>query len=282
MGRRKNNKQLSTKAWIRAEKRKQSRIGLAIFLALILIIVVPSTYYSCNILSRHNSQTITNELKPKAAIVDQLSLTFPNQTFVEAVTNILKKAGYSVDYYPGEVVTVDFYRNLPTYGYKLIILRVHSALGWYGEPPVCLFTSEPYSQGRFMYEQLTNQLTRAYYDVSGEGKYYFGILPEFVRSSMSGTFDNSIIIMMGCNGLTYTDMAKAFVDKGAKVYIGWYESVSVSHTDTATIKLLQHYLIEKLTLKQSIKETFKEVGFDPTYKSLLIYYPLEAGEQTAT
>jgi hypothetical protein len=276
---RKSSKQSSTKAWIKAEKQKQSRIGLAIFLGLILLIVVPLTYYSYNILSRLNSQTITNELKPKAAIVDQLSLTFQNQTFIETATNILKQAGYGVDYYPGEAVTVNFYRNLPTHGYKIIILRVHSALGWYGEPPVCLFTSEPYSQDRFIYEQLTDQLTRAYYNVSGESKYYFGILPEFVRSSMNGRFDNTIIIMMGCNGLTYIDMAKAFTDKGAKVYIGWYNSVSVSHTDTATIKLLQHYLIEKLTLKQSIQETFKEVEFDP-YKSLLIYYPLEAGEQT--
>jgi hypothetical protein len=174
---------------------------------------------------------------------------------------------------------VNFYRNLPTHGYKIIILRVHSALGWYGEPPVCLFTSEPYSQDRFIYEQLTDQLTRAYYNVSGESKYYFGILPEFVRSSMSGRFEKAIVFMMGCNGLSYIDMAKAFTDKGAKVYIGWYNSVSVSHTDAATIKLLQHYLIEKLTLKQSIQETFKEVEFDP-YKSLLIYYPLEAGEQT--
>ena len=277
---RKSSKQLSTKAWIKAEKQKQSRIGLAIFLSLILLIVVPSTYYSYNILSRLNSQTITNELKPKAAIVDQLSLTFPNQTFIETATNILKQAGYGVDYYPGEAVTVNFYRNLPTHGYKIIILRVHSALGWYGEPPVCLFTSEPYSQDRFVYEQLTDQLTMAYYNVSGESKYYFGILPEFVRSGMSGKFDNTIIIMMGCNGLTYTDMAKAFIGKGAKVYIGWYNSVPVSHTDAATIKTLQHYLVEKLTLKQSIRETFKELGFNPTYKSLLVYYPLEAGEQT--
>jgi len=277
----KGSMQLSTKAWIKAEKRKESRIGLAIFLSLILLIIVPSTYYSYNnILSRPYSKTITLESKPKAAIADQLSLTYPNQTFIETATNMLKQAGYSVDYYSGEAVTVNFYRNLPTYGYKIIILRVHSALGWYGEPPVCLFTSEPYSQDRFIYEQLTNQLTKAYYNISGEGKYYFGILPKFIRSSMIGRFDNTIIIMMGCNGLTYTDMAKAFIDKSAKVYIGWYNSVSVSHTDTATIKLIQHYLIEKLTLKQSIQETFKEVGLDPAYKSLLVYYPLEAGEQT--
>ena len=277
---RKGSKHLSTKAWIRAERERQSRIGLAILLSLALLIIVPSIYYVHKVLSNNQTQPLQNVQKPKAAIVDQLGLTFPNHTFVELATSILEQAGYNVDYYPGERVTVDFYRSLPTHGYKIIILRVHSALGVYGEPPLCLFTSEPYSQNRFVYEQLTDQLTRAYYDVNGESQYYFGILPKFIKSGMMGRFKDTVIIMMGCNGLTYTDMAKAFIDKGAKVYIGWYRSVSVGHTDAITIKLLQYYLIEKLTLKQSIRETFQNMGIDPIYKSLLIYYPLEVGEQT--
>jgi hypothetical protein len=75
-------------------------------------------------------------------------------------------------------------------------------------------------------------------------------------------------------------MAEAFVEKGAKVYISWSQPVSASHTDTATTQLLQHFFIEKLTLKESVQETFKEVGFDPAYNSLLIYYPLEVGDYT--
>jgi len=45
--------------------------------------------------------------------------------------------------------------------------------------------------------------------------------------------------------------------------------------------LLQHFLTEKQTLQQALQETFEEVGFDPVYRSLLIYYPLNVGEQTA-
>ncbi len=62
-----------------------------------------------------------------AAIVDQLSLTQPNPEFIGQARGLLAQAGYLVDYYPGEQVTVDFYRDLPTRNYDLIILRVHSA-----------------------------------------------------------------------------------------------------------------------------------------------------------
>jgi len=50
---------------------------------------------------------------PRAAIVDQLSLTSPNQAFVQEATSMLEGAGYAVDYYPGEQVTIEFYQDLP-------------------------------------------------------------------------------------------------------------------------------------------------------------------------
>jgi hypothetical protein len=62
----------------------------------------------------------------KAAIIDHLSISQPNQTFVENATTILEQAGYNVSYFKGEEVTVNFYRNLPSQGFSLIIFRVHS------------------------------------------------------------------------------------------------------------------------------------------------------------
>ena len=41
-------------------------------------------------------------------------------------------------------------------------------------------------------------------------------------------FDGTVIIMMGCDSLHYTDMATAFVEKGAAAYIGWDASVLTS------------------------------------------------------
>lgn len=276
-------KHRGTKAQIRAVKNRERRIAAVTFLAFILLIVIFSACFTYNFLNETENQT-TNPTSSqlKAAIVDHLSLTCPNQTFIETATNTLKQAGYSVDYYPGENVTVEFYRNLPTHNYGFIILRVHSSATYVGgtESPVALFTSESYSQTKYIYEQLTYQLAGTAYSVQEKEKgiAYFGISPFFVTRSMKGSFQNAVIIMMGCEGLDNPSMAKAFVEKGAKAYIGWNASVLASHTDQATICLLQHLITERQTVNQAVDGTMKEVGSDPSSESVLLYYPSGVGE----
>jgi hypothetical protein len=97
---------------------------------------------------------------------------------------------------------------------------------------------------------------------------------------MIGDFKDTVILMMGCEGLDNPSMAQAFVMKGAKVYVSWNQPVMSSHTDRATTDLLRHFVIERLPLEESVLATFETVGFDPVYNSLIIYYPAEAGEYT--
>jgi len=265
---------------IREEKEREQRIALRIIIAAILITTISISGFLVNSMLNQPS-TISSQ--PKAAIVDHLSLTFPNQTFIQTATNTLKQENYSVDYYQGEKVTVDFFRNLPARGYSLIILRVHSAAAAlegqeYVEAPVCFFTSESYSQNKYVLEQLADQLVIASYNMP-EPPYYFGITPKFVTSSMNGEFCNTAIIMMGCEGLNNTEMAEAFITKGAKVYVGWNRSVSASHTDQATTYLLQQLILQNQTIKQAVENTMKEMAADPE-DTQLTYYPLQAGEQT--
>lgn len=284
-------KRLGTKAQIRAEKDKERRIASAILLTIILSSVAFSAYFGYTLLNpsqdlgfpeptlQFKPENLNSELK--AAIVDHLSLTTPNRTFVQAAADILTKASYIVDYYSGEKVTAEFYRNLPTRGYQLIVLRVHStATGPQGEKcPVRLFTSERYSTTKYVHEQLTGQIGWLAFssEEAKKGILYFGISPFFVTQSMKGTFQNSVIIMMGCEGLTTTSMAEALIEKGAKVYISWNDSVSPNHTDEATAQLLQHLVTESQTIRQAVDNTMKEVGPDPAYNNTLEYYPLESG-----
>jgi hypothetical protein len=285
-------KRVGTKAKIRAEKERQRRIATVIFLAIISLMISLSAHYVYTILNSfpENQSSVQELIKPslqfkpenpnpelRAAIVDQLSLTFPNQTFIETAASTLTRAGYTVDYFRGEKVTVEFYRNLPTHNYSLIILRVHSAAAAlegkeFVETPVSFFTSEDYSQTRYVQEQLTDQLLIGSYSMP-QPPYYFGITPKFVTTSMKGAFQNTAVVMMGCEGLNNTRMAEAFIEKGAKVYVGWTSSVSASYTDQATAHLLQHLIAEKQTIKQAVDNTIEEVGPDQTYNSQLIYYP---------
>jgi hypothetical protein len=267
------------RAGIRSE-RKRNAVVVAIFLGFVMLV---SAFY----LLRSQSQNQTANpaySRLRAAIVDQLSLTFPNQTFIQTTTSNLEQANYTVDYYSGSQVTVSFFGSLATRGYSLIILREHStALEEQGQnfvsSPVFLFTNENYSGTAYLYEQLTDQLGRGSYAMPNP-PYYFAIAPGFVTSSMSGRFQNTTIIMMSCQSMNNPTMAEALVQKGATACIGWNKSVSADRTDQATLYLLQHLITQKETIKQAVNDTMTQVGTDPQDKSLLAYYPPEAGEQT--
>jgi hypothetical protein len=224
------------------------------------------------------SSTAVPSAGPRAAIVDQLALTQPNAGFVQSATDILEEAGYTVDYHRGEEVTVEFYREFPSETYDVIIFRVHSALGREdGEPAdwVTLFTADEYHETWYVDEQKTRRLSMvSYYE---NGPPYFGIMPNFVRSSMKGNLRDTTVILMGCDGLATDTIAKALVDKGARAVVSWSGLVSGDHTDIAVEELLRHLVTEGLPLADAVEKTASEVGPDPTYDSVLRLYPPEGG-----
>lgn len=215
-------------------------------------------------------------LQHKAVIVDQLSSTHPNATFWQTARTILNEAGFTVEYH--QWIDLSFYRNLPKKDSDLIIFRVHSAINLESDQLV-FFTTEPFDNNKasttYLSDVLNDRIVRARVDV--DTPWYFGITPQFITDS-NERFDNTIIVMMGCDGLTegYTSMAEAFINKGAKVYIGWNGPVNAPHTDQATIRLLQHLIGEKQTIEKAVTETMNEVGVDPEYHSALSFYPAES------
>lgn len=259
----------------------RAKLTYSIIAAILIILCFAAYSFSHPTNSDQSSSTpISQSSSPKAAIVDQLSIFQPNQTFVHEATTLLEDDGFIVDYYKGENVTVEFYRNLPQQGYSLIVLRVHSGIEYSGNQTtgnVDLFTSEPYDEDKaattYFWEVMDNRLVRVFFTEGGPE--YFGINPKFVQYSMKGQFNDTTVIMMGCDGLRpgYTTLAEAFVEKGAKVYIGWSGPVTSAHSDRATIYLLQALIVEGETIKNAIIKTMNEVGPDPALRSELLYYP---------
>jgi len=245
-----------------------------IILVLVIVIIVLVSFYAF----LHPPNTNMNLPPPRtAAIIDQLSLTEPNQTLIQASTETLQSAGFTVDYYEPKDVTVEFYRDLPSKGYGLIIFRVHSAGGIEGAEPLYLFTSEVFVLGEYWAEYLAGRVVCV--GVSMEHPpFYFGITPQFVRHSMKGKFQNTTILMMTCRALTYEEMAKAFVEKGASVYIGWTDLVEADHNDQATSILLQQLMTKSQTVAQAVTQVMNELGPDPRYSSQLRWCPAENGD----
>jgi hypothetical protein len=210
----------------------------------------------------------------KAVIVDQLSSLQENNAFVLNVTSELEEYGFEVDLYQRHEVDVNLYQQLATRGYKLIIFRAHSGLLAEDEVTqdrTVLFTNEEYSQLKYYAEQLNDQLVMARV---GEGyPMVFGIPPRFITETMAGRFDGTVIIMMGCSGLFVRDLAQAFVDKGASVYVGWNGSVELYYIDEATPYLVEQLCSGNLTIKEAVASTMSVVGPDPEHKAGLEYYP---------
>lgn len=251
-------------------KKKATYLIVAVVAVALVIFLV---YYA---LGPKNSTVI--DTTPKIAVVDHLSLQWPDPTFNQTMMDILNTTGLKIDYYPSKDVTVDFYRNLPKHNYKLIIFRVHSTAesSVEGTPPfVVFFTAENYTNLDHVSEQRDMRLV--YCKFPNSDPVYFGITPKFVNQSMEGRFNGTIIVAMGCEGLRYDTMAQAFVERGAKVYVSWNGSVSASHTDTATVSLLRHLITENQTVAEAIDNTMHEVGPDPANGSILVFYPDKAG-----
>jgi hypothetical protein len=212
---------------------------------------------------------------PSAVIVDQLSLTSPNEAFVADATSELEAAGYTVEYVPGADVTVDFFRALPSRGYDIVLVRAHAGrrIGD-GVVTADIFTSERYSATSYEAEQRDGSLMLG---VLGEEANVedavFTIPAEFVERKMEGDFGGATVVLMGCDVLGGERLAQAFVERGADAVVGWDESVSAAHTDAATLSFLRHLLRDRLSVQDATAAARADVGEDPFYGSTLVSYP---------
>jgi len=96
-----------------------------------------------------------------------------------------------------------------------------------------------------------------------------------VHKNIDGDFPKSVIIAMGCNSLNETcaEMAEAFIQKGAKVYIGWTGFVDLAHADNETVRLLEMLLNKNKTVADAVYGT----NSDPYWLSKMDFYPSSAG-----
>jgi len=247
------------------------------WLAILLIITGLAVCLACSQLLSSNSYTGS----PKAAIIDQLHSSQPNDELITQVTQDLEVYGFTVDVYQGNDVTVDLYRKLPKYGYKLIIFRAHSGLieaEGQKRLKTAIFTNEPYSSKKYLAEQLNHKLPMV--RVGEDKAFFFGIDSKFVMESMKRQFEDTVVIIAGCSCLYFDDMAQAFINKGASVYLAWDRSVDANYVDAASAYLVRRLCTEGVTIKEAVSSTMIEKGRDPTYHATLKYFPPESGDKT--
>jgi len=128
------------------------------------------------------------------AIVDSFYSSKPS--FTDEAVMFLSSKGLRVDVYKDENVTVELYRELPTYGYSVIVLRVHAGLGEDATSPTFLFTNEPYVSNKYQLEQASKQILQGIIDLDNPVNPVFSVGPLFIDRSLKGNFNNSTIQLL--------------------------------------------------------------------------------------
>jgi hypothetical protein len=203
----------------------------------------------------------------RAVLIDALYSTSPNDLFVNRVNRTLHDSGFEVDVYRGQEVTVDFLKRLSG-GYKLAILRMHSALSKLSD--LYFFTAESYSSGRYVQEQSFQLVKEAYATESSQA--VFAVNWGFIKKLMDGKFNSSLLIAMGCDSASDSLLIQEFMRQGAVGYVGWNDTVLLSHSDQAVAELIECVYENGFSLKDAVDNVDSRIGADPTSGATLKCY----------
>lgn len=238
------------------------------------------------VFTSQRSQPITPPVPEgtRAAIIDQLYTSYPNENFTTQVTEDLEGYGFKVDLYQGDDITVDLFRNLPAHDYELIVFRGHSGavlsnpqelesiIGTY------LFTNESFDRMKYTKERLQDELAPA--SVSQGCPYVFAIGSKFITNGMKGNLDNAVVIVDGCSCIYIDDLAQAFIEKGASAYLAWDATVELDYVDEATLYLIRQLCMDKVAVGEAVASTMNVAGPDPTHGAVLQYFPSGSADKT--
>jgi hypothetical protein len=234
---------------------------------------------------------------PRAVIIDQLNDDYQNLDFQQTAKQYLDGAGYKVDIFTTKNVTVNFYKNLPSMGYKFILIRSHASVNPNNEQKpdsANLFTGEKYQTGKYTVEQLLGQVQKSSYiymdyavnyhngtvsfsRLTSESGTYFSVGSKFVDEQMSGRFSGSIILIGGCTSLSNPILADSLTKRGASTIIGWDRLVRADHNDKVMLAVLKGLLVDKSNVGDVVQSTMKTFGPDPEFSAMLKYYPASSG-----
>jgi len=247
---------------------------------LTLISIVAVSMVFVVLLQEAESDTTVYSGVPKAAIIDQLYDDIPNEDFQKKATNLLETAGFEVDIFTTNQVTVDFFKRLPEMNYQYVVVRTHGVIDQSEEDSVVLFTGEKYKDDSYISEQLFGQvkkgapfLERDYqlseHDasdwvqvndtyrtittpvnlISTSGDEYFLITPKFVDELMVGKFPETTFLLGGCNTMANPSFAESLVKRGASNVVGWNNIVGNIENDWILLEVIENTLINKLEIE---------------------------------
>ncbi len=283
-----------------------NKLGNSQKIIMLSIVIVAASILVTNAFLEIESenQDYSYDGPPRAAIIDQLYDDIPSTYFHDRASDLLETAGYEVEIFTTEQLTVDFYKKIPTMNYELIVFRTH-AIGNNGtddskDGKVSLFTGEKYRDDKYISEQLAGQISKGApyrnsaidvsanlteisssnqtsfevitpWEIVDDSNPYFLIGAKYVDEIMEGRFPNSLIVLGGCSTLYNPTLANALIDRGASSVIGWDNLVGNSNNDQSMLAFLENHLINDMEIKDAVDAAMSKYGKSTKYEATLSF-----------
>jgi hypothetical protein len=227
--------------------------------------------------------SVLKQPRPLAVIIDQLHDSIPNLYFQEKATQYLELAGYQVDIFTTQDITIDFYKNLPSMNYKYIVIRTHGLEDPKYNNGTFLFTGEKYSVNKFIPEQLSGQVGKGapIYELERsqikeeeldlDERMYFLVGSKLVDELMVGKFPDSVILIGGCESVRNKDLAKSLILRGASEIVGWDRTIGSIENDRIMLAFLEKTLVDKEKIQDAVIELNDKYSSDLQFSSELNY-----------
>jgi len=163
------------------------------------------------------------------SIADDPGFSGPKKALAD-IKGFLEQAGYEVYEKNGQEASIEFFKNgLSEYGVVMIL-----AHGGAGDNAHYFYmqTGQPYNSGdeqKYWDDYKSFKIAKVTIDwgvLRLSSRTYWAVGSTFIKqyyANSGKSFPGSIVYNSACEGMKYDVMAKAFVDSGAGVYLGWTE-----------------------------------------------------------
>lgn len=225
--------------------------------------------------------SVLKQPRPLAVIIDQLHDSIPNKYFQDNAKQYLELAGYDVDIFTTQQITVDFYKNLPSMNYKYIVIRTHGLEDPEYNNATFLFTGEKYNLNKHISEQLAGQLGKGapiYEEERNlileerenlEDSMYFLVGAKLVDELMVGEFPDSVILIGGCESVRNRDLATSLIWRGASEIVGWDRTIGSIENDRVMLAFLEKNLVDKEEIVDIVLELNDQYSSELQFSSEL-------------
>jgi len=267
------------------KKQTVLKVGLPALVGIIVLAAVSINFEAsfnenASFIASENSSITKN---PKAVIIDQLHNDIPNENYQKMLTEYLETAGYEVDLYTTDAITVNFYKRLPAMNYEFIVIRSHALGPGVIEDSATLFTGEKYSEDKYLQEQLSGLVgigipfRPSHVEQRGGSEFfsdqkYFVLGSQLIDEKMFGSFPGSTIILGGCDTQEESFLANSLLRRGATEIIGWNGLITARDNDLVILDLLEEVLVNGVAMDEAVQLVMKNHEDNMRTPATLEYY----------